>query len=151
MDERDEHEDVTYTMLDLEAMEAAGDIELAMPGTPEAEAAREAMVDELDAYDTELLAREGPDALTSDRQLRQAALAAEQDPATIAHALVTARRQLVTDHTGLASWLGIDADRLAALVLERRPDPAAPDFVDQVRQLAERYGANPGRLGDALE
>ena len=94
--------------------------------------------------------REGPDAMTSDRQLRRAALAAEQAPGTIAHALVTARRQLVTDHAGLASWLGLDADRLAALALEPRPDPAAPAFADQVRGLAERFGADQGRLADAL-
>ncbi len=137
----DEPPEGTYTMLDLEAMEAAGDIELAMPGTPEAEAAREAMVDELDAYDAELVAREGPDAMTSDRQLRQAALAAEQDPRTIAHAVPTARRQLGYDRAGLASWLGIDADQLAALALEPRPDPSAPTFEDQVRRLAARFGA----------
>ena len=93
---------------------------------------------------------EATDAATSARQLRQAALAAERDPTTIAHALVTARHQRVTDHAGLASWLGIDADRLAALALEPRPDPSAPNFPDQVARLAERYGADPDRLADAL-
>ena len=94
--------------------------------------------------------RRGPDALTSDRQLRQAMLAAERDPGTIAHALLLARRQLGYDHAELARWLGITTDRLAALALEPRPGPAAPAFVDQVRELARRYGADPGRLTDAL-
>ncbi len=89
-------------------------------------------------------------ALTSDRQLRQAALAAEHDPGTIAHALLVARRQLRHDHAELARWLGIDADRLAALALEPRPYPSASDFSDQVRRLAERFGADPDRLADAL-
>ena len=140
----------TYSLAELEAMAAAGEIELIDAGIPETSAFDREMVAELDAYNADLVAREGPDALTSDRQLRQAALAAEGDPGTIAHALVTARRQLVTDHAGLASWLRINADRLAALALEPRPDPSAPAFADQVRRLAERFEADPDRLVDAL-
>ncbi len=40
--------------------------------------------------------------------------------------------------------------RLAALALRPRPDPSAPAFVDRVRELADRYGADPGRLAEAL-
>ena len=68
-------------MADLEALEAAGVIEIHRPGTPEADAFDRAMVVDLDEADAELAGREGPDALTSDRLLRQTALAAEQNPA----------------------------------------------------------------------
>ena len=140
----------TYTLAELQAMAAAGDVELVEAGTPEAAASDREMVDQLDPYNRELLEREGADALTSDRQLRQAALLAERDPATVAHALADARARLVADRAGLASWLGIDADRLTALALEPRPDPSAPTFAHQVAELAARFGADPDRLGDAL-
>ena len=146
----DEPPEGTYSLADLQAMDAAGDIDIIAPGTPEADAFDREMVAELDAYNARLLARDGPDALTSDRDLRIAALAAERDPGTIAHALVTARRQLVTDHAGLAAWLGVTPTRLAALAIQPRPDPAAPTFADEVWELAERFGAEPGRLADAL-
>ena len=41
-------------------------------------------------------------------------------------------------------------DRLAALAVQPRPDPMAATFVARVRALAERYGADVGRLADAL-
>lgn len=71
------------------------------------------------------------------------------DPTTVARALADARARLVADRAGLASWLGIGPDQLAALSLEPRPNPSAPTFADQVRALADRYGADPGRLADA--
>ncbi len=40
--------------------------------------------------------------------------------------------------------------RLAALALRPRPDPSAPAFVAQVGELAKRFGADPGRLAEAL-
>ncbi len=43
-----------------------------------------------------------------------------------------------------------DQAALAALALEPRPDPAAPAFANQVARLAERFGADPGRLAEAL-
>src|SRR3712207_2532910 len=76
-----------YTLAELQAMEAAGDIELTRPGTPEAAAAQRAMIEQLTADDVDLLGQIGPDALTSTRFLRQAALAAEQDPERVGHAL----------------------------------------------------------------
>ena len=146
----DEPAEGTYSLLDLQAMDAAGDVELAMPGTPEHAAGVRALREQLAAYDADLVARDGPDALTSDRQLRQAALAAEHDPTTIAHVLLAARRQLGYDHVQLARWLGITPDRLAALAILPRPDPAAPTFAERIGELADRYGADPGRLADAL-
>ena len=131
-------------------VEGANDIELPTPGMPEAAASRREMGDQLAAYDADLVPREGPDALTSDRQLRQAALAAEQDPALAASALAARRAALVTDHAGLATWLGVTPNGLAAIGLEPRPDPSAPAFADRVRRLADLFGADPGRLADAL-
>ena len=146
----DEPREGTYSLADLQAMEAAGDVDLAMPGTDGATARDRAIRDQLVAYDADLVAREGPDAATSDRQLRRAALAAEHDPGTVAHALLIARRQLGYDHAELANWLGIGTDRLAALALEPQPDPSAPTLADWVRRLAERSGADVDRLTDAL-
>ena len=146
----DEPPEGTYSLADLEAMAAAGDIELAMPGTPEADAFDRRMAEQLAEYDRELLERDGPDALTSERLVRQMALAAERDPGTVGHALLVARRQLGYDHAELARWLGIDANRLALLAIKPRPDPSAPIFATWVHQLAERYGADPGRLAEAL-
>ena len=146
----DEPPEGTYSLADLEAMAAAGDIELAMPGTPEYAAGVRALREQLARHDAALLARDGPDALTSDRDLRIAALAAERDPAYVAHALAASRERIGADREGLAQWLGIAPDRLAALAIQPRPDPAAPTFTDQVRELADRYGAQPDRLADAL-
>ena len=146
----DEHERVTYSALDLEAMAAAGDVELAMPGTPEADRADRAAREQLAAYNADLVAREGPDALLSDRQLRQAALAAEQDPRLVAHAFASYRERLGLDPAGLAAWLHVGTGQLAALALEPRPDTSGVAFVDEVRELAARYGADLGRLAEAL-
>ncbi len=139
-----------FTLAELQAMEAAGDIEIVQPGMPEAEAWDRAMAAQLAEHDRELVEREGPDALTSDRLLRQAALIAEQDPTTIGHALLVARRQLGYDHAELARWLGVGPNQLAALAITPRPDPSVPTFAEDVRALAERYGADPGRLAEAL-
>ncbi|MDP8944173.1 MAG: hypothetical protein M3N16_08665, partial [Actinomycetota bacterium] len=108
----------THPLADLDAMAAAGDIELVQPGSPEAAAFDREMADELDAYNADLLARDGPDAPTSDRDLRRAALAAEQDPRYVAHALAAYRERLGLDPTGLARWLGVDPARLAMLALQ---------------------------------
>ncbi len=146
----DDEDEGGFTLAELQAMEAAGDIEIIQPGTPEAEAWDRAMAEQLAEHDRELVEREGPDALTSDRLLRQAALAAEQDPTTIGCALLIARRQLGYDHAELARWLGVGPNQLAALVITPRPDPSAPTFADAVQALAKRYGADPGRLVEAL-
>ncbi len=146
----DEPTEVAYTRLDFEAMAAAGDIEIIEPGTPEAAAFDREMIDQLDEYNASLIEREGPDALTSDRQLRQAALAAEQDPYYVGHALAAYRERIGADHAGLATWLHVTPSQLAALAIQPRPDPSGATFADQIRHLAERFGADPGRLADAL-
>ena len=148
MHDRDEDAG-TYSLVELHAMAAAGDIDLIRLGTPEAATFDREMTAQLDEYNADVVERGGPDALTSDRQFRQAALAAEQDPTLAASALAARRAALVTDHAGLAAWLGMTPNGLAAPALEPRPDPAAA-FADQVRRLAERFGADPDRLADAL-
>ncbi len=54
------------------------------------------------------------------------------------------------DPTRLATWLHVTPSQLAALAIQPRPDPSAPTFADRVRELADRYGADPSRLADAL-
>ena len=146
----DDEDEGGFTLAEVQAMEAAGEIEIIQPGTPEAEAFDRAMVEQLAEHDRDLLRREGPDALTSGRLLRQTALAAEQDAFYIAHALASYRERLGFDQAGLARWLGIGPNQLAALAIKPRPDPSAPTFADDVQALADRYGADPGRLAEAL-
>ena len=146
----DDEDEGGFTLAEVQAMEAAGEIEIIQPGTPEAEAFDRAMVEQLAEHDRELVEHEGPDALTSGRLLRQTALAAEQDAFYIAHALASYRERLGFDQAGLARWLGIGPNQLAALVIKPRPDPSAPTFSDDVQALADRYGADPGRLAEAL-
>jgi hypothetical protein len=148
--DRDERDAGTYTRLDFEAMAVAGDIEIIQPGTPEAAAFDREMVAQLDAYNAKLLEREGPDAMTSDRQLRQAALAAEQVPDYVAYAFAAYRERLGLDRDGLARWLDVGPDQLAALAITARPDPLSPTFIDEVEDLARRYGADRGRLAETL-
>jgi len=148
--ERDEQEPGTHTPLDFEAMAAAGDIDIIRPSTPEAVAFAVELAGQLDGSNAELIARDGPDAMTSVRLLRQAGLLAEGDPGTVAGALASYRERLGFDHAGLAAWLGVNATQLAALGLCARPDPASPAFIDIVGELTRRYGADAGRLAEAL-
>src|SRR5215213_943744 len=55
---------------ELARLEAAGIIEMVQPGTPEAAALDQQLLDELEVADAELLVLEGPDAFTSTRMLR---------------------------------------------------------------------------------
>ncbi len=146
----DDEDEGGFTLAEVQAMEAAGEIEIIQPGTPEAEAFDRAMVEQLAEHDRDLLEREGPDALTSGRLLRQTALAAEQDAFYIAHALASYRERLGYDQAGLAQWLGVGPNQLAALAIRPRPDPSSPTFADDVQALADRYSADPGRLAEAL-
>ena len=68
----------------------------------------------------------------------------------ITHARADCRERIGADRDGLAQWLGVSTGRLAGLAIQPRPDPAAPSFADNVRELADRFGAEPGRLADAL-
>ena len=141
----------TYSLVDLQAMEAAGDVELAMPGTPEAAAARREMTGQLADYDADLVAREGPDTMTSRRQLRQAALDAESRPGTIGHALARSREARGWSRDELAAWLGTSLDGLAGLALEPRSRPGYPMTTGiPLERLADRHGADRGRLREAL-
>jgi hypothetical protein len=157
---------------DLDAAEAAGALSYAAPGTPEAEAFDLAMADELDALDAEFLAREGPDALTSDRAFRMAQFkqqqaaerqrelaAAEQDDNRVGHVLATFRAQRGWSAETLADWLGVSADDLVRLAAEVRPlyvqyTPELGEVsLDPVplRSLADRFGAHAERLIEAFE
>jgi len=145
-DDRDD----TYTRLELEAIEAAGDIDASRPGTPEVAAFDREMTADLDEYNREIMPRDGPDAPTGDRLLRQAGLLAERDPNTVAAGPAGYRARLRLDHAGLAAWPGITPTQLAALGLCARPDPSSPAFVDVVGEFGRRYGVDPGRLAEAL-
>src|SRR5436190_587005 len=118
--------DGSFSLDELAHLEAAGVIEIQQPGTPEAAAFDQAIADELASYDAELLKREGPDALTSGRYLRQTALGAERDPERVGYALAAFCRARGWERSDLADWLGITIDQLAALALERRADPGYP-------------------------
>ncbi len=108
------------------------------------------MIDQLDTDHAGLIAQDGPDAVTSDRLLRHVATLAERDPGTVAATLASYRKQLGLDHVGLAGWLGMNPTQLTTLGLCARPDQASPAFADLVEELARRYGADTGRLAEAL-
>jgi hypothetical protein len=75
---------------------------------------------------------------------------AERDPAMVASALAAFRKRRGFERSSLAAWLRLSPDRLVALTLERRPDPADPNHETAVAGLAERFGADPVRLIEAL-
>jgi hypothetical protein len=72
--------DGSFSEAELSRLEDEGAIEVHRPGTPRWHAASRAMREQLVAHDAEMLEKEGPDTLTSDRLLRQTAIAAERDP-----------------------------------------------------------------------
>ena len=142
--ERGDPDEGAYTAEELRAM----GVEIVPPD--EHEAFDREMAAALDAHDDELRAREGPDAVTSDRLLRMAAITAESDPAFVGSAFGAFREGRGLAPADLAAWLGVDADQLAALAVSPRPDPASAAFADQVRVLAKQYGAEAGRLYEVL-
>ena len=89
--------------------------------------------------------------LAIDAHQRQRAMSAERDPDTIASALATFRKRRGFERSSLAAWLGMSPDQLVALALERRPDPTTPKSGVSIDGLADRYGAHPGRLAEAIE
>ena len=95
---------------------------------------------EIDAMDAEALERDGPDALTSGRLLRQTALIAELDPARMGNAFAAWCRAYDWERPELASWLGVTIDQLAAMALYARMDAA----------VARLYGADTDRLSTVL-
>jgi len=89
--------------------------------------------------------------LAIDPHQRQRAMSAERDPDTVTFALATFRKRRGFERSSLAAWLGMAPDQLIALALERRPGPTDPDSVASIAGLADRYGADPGRLAEAIE
>ena len=103
-----------------------GLIEAATPGTPEAAAFDQALIDELDAADAEQVALQGPDAFTSARLLRKMAIVSELDPTRIGYAFASWCRARGWERSDLAAHLGVTPDQLAAMAVERRADPGYP-------------------------
>ena len=89
--------------------------------------------------------------LDVDAHQRQRAMLAERDPDTMAYALATFRKRRGFERSSLAAWLGMSPDQLVVLALERRPDPTVPESGASIAELADLYGANPGRLAEAIE
>jgi hypothetical protein len=143
--------DGSFSAAELERLQAEGVIEVVQPGTPEASAFDQELANELEAADAELLAREGPDAFTSARMLRQTALTAERDPERVGHAFAAWCERRGLERSDLAEYLGVTLDQLAAMAIERRADPGYPlDAGVPQHDLAERFGADPGRLAEVL-
>jgi hypothetical protein len=144
-------DDLPEGAVDLVALEAAGIVEIHAPGSPEEAAFHQDMLAQLADVDADLLARDGPDAMTSDRMLRQAALRAEHDPSFVGHALAAWCRSRGWERSDLADWLGISTTALAALALEHIADPGYPfDAGVPQRNLSERYGIDARRLTQVL-
>jgi hypothetical protein len=141
----------SFSADELARLEAAGIIEAVQPGTPEAAAFDQELLDELEVADAELLALEGPDAFTSARMLRQTALRAELDPERIGYAFAAWCRARGWERSDLAEYLGVTVDQLAAMAIECRADPGYPlDSGLPQHDLAERFGADPDRLTEVL-
>ena len=144
--------------VDLAALEAAGLVEIHMPGSPEEAAFHREMLAQLAAVDAETLERDGPDALTSARAFRlsQFKLAqaiereaeirhAEQDSDRIGFVLAAFRSQRGWSREQLADWLGITPDDFARLATEIRP--RAVQYVPEpINEVADRHGAHRERL-----
>jgi hypothetical protein len=138
----DDREAGAFSLADLEALQAAGVIEIHDSESPDADAFDVAMVIDLDVTDGGHAGGEGLDALTSARLLQQTALAAESHAALVGSVLAAHRGRERWTREQLADWLGLSFDGLALLALEPRDA--------DVDVLAERYGLNRGRLAQAL-
>ena len=101
--------------------------------------------------------------MTNNRDVCRAALEAEQDPATIGHALARCRESRDWSREQLAEWLGLTPTGLAAIAVEKLPREAivtrdgvrnayAPAIARRwIGALARPYGADARRLAEALE
>lgn len=132
--------DGSFSAAELARLEAEGIVEVHEPGTPGHDEGRRAMREELAHADTEKLALEGPDALTSDRLLRQTALSLESNPDYLAHAFAAWCSRKGWARSDLACHLGVTLNTLAAMALV--PTCQA--------HLADRFGADPARLAAVL-
>ena len=114
---------------------------------------------QLAAYDAELIAREGPDALTSDRALRlsqfkrqqaaerEAALwGAEGDAGHVGYVLAAFRQQSGWSRWQFAAWLGLSVFHFKRLSQEKRPAGDPEEVRPILTLLAKRYSADAERL-----
>lgn len=150
-----ERDEGGHTLDDLARLQAEGVLEVHQPGTPEHAAARRAIRDELAYADAEALALEGPDALTSTRLLRQAAIGAELDPERYGSVFATFCARHGWERADLASYLGVTADKLAAMALELLPRQEWQGGVvatigTPLGILARRYAVDVDRLVSVL-
>jgi hypothetical protein len=125
------------------------------------------LAEDLAAHDAALIAREGPDALTSDRAARlsqfravqaierdAAIRQAERHPDRVGYVLATFRMQQDWSREQLADWLGVSADDFGRLAIEIRP--RAVDGLtllydpEPINEVADRHGAHRERLYEAF-
>ena len=127
-----------------------------------------ALAEDLDAFDANLIEKEGPDALTSDRAIRLAQFHVEQkakrlaalehaerDDDRVGYVLTTFRSQRGWSREQLADWLGVGLDDFGRLAITTRPravngltllyDP------EPINELADICGAHRERLYEAFE
>ena len=76
------------------------------------------------------------------RQLAALALRLRSDAAFMASAMAAYQADEHASDSALASYLRLETAQLSRLALCRRPDPASPDFGEQVRQIATFSGAD---------
>ena len=117
----------------------------------------------VEAADAELLALEGPDALTSDRALRlsqfrrqqaaereAAAWGAESDSGRLGYVLATFREQRGWSRWQLAAWLGLSVYHFKRLNQETRPEGDPEEVRVILARLARRYGVDADQLREAF-
>jgi len=116
----------------------------------------------LNVDDAELVARDGPDALTSDRRMRMQHLKRSVELNTTFEALKAAWElgqlgPVLSDfqhdrrwsHWQIAAWLGLLARDYKRLSQEPRPSGHSTQIQIVLSLLARRYGADDARLQEA--
>jgi hypothetical protein len=144
--------DGSFSEAELKRLEAEGIIEIHQAGTPKWRAHTQAIADELEAHDAELLAHEGPDALTSERLLRQTALAVERDPDFVGYAFAAWCAARGWERSDLADYLGVTVSQLAAMAIIARADYRFSMDANgsEAKSLARQFGADASRLAQVL-
>lgn len=87
----------------------------------------------------------------ADTELGRAALRAAERPAFLASAMAEYASEREWTPEKLAYWLRCAPGRLAALGLCRRPNPAAPEFSEQVTQIVVHFQLDYWNLRRLLE
>ncbi len=85
---------------------------------------------------------------TSPELLRYAARRAEERPGFLAWVFAGYRGEEGLDDAGLARVLDMPIEQISAMALCLRP--RADRFAEDVRAIAERFGANPARLATLI-